>query len=379
MHDVLVIGAGPAGSVAARGLSLAGLRVLMVDKARFPRRKVCGCCLNGNALAALKSVGLGDIPAKLGAVPLTGFTTATAGRIATVPLKGVSLSREAFDMALIEEAVKAGVEFREGFVFPSGGCKPAQDWTHSAGLHPPLGKITVYANGLNGIPSTASKHSRLGAGTILNDAPAYYEPGRIFMAVGQGGYVGLVRLEDGRLDVAAAFDADFVRNCGGLGFAAERVLKEAGFPCLAPLSLGGRGVGGEGDLNHHLLTPNPSPARVEGDKMWKGTPALTRTPHSIAGPGWFAVGDAAGYVEPFTGEGMAWAICGAAAVVPFVLKNDPLGWIRAHRRLIGTRQRTCRGLARLLRSPSIYGWAVRGLKWFPALAQPVVRALNRKT
>ena len=49
--DVLVIGAGPAGSVTARELARRGRRVLLVDKAAFPRPKVCGCCLNAAAVA----------------------------------------------------------------------------------------------------------------------------------------------------------------------------------------------------------------------------------------------------------------------------------------------------------------------------------------
>ena len=54
--DVIVVGAGPAGSLTARELARLGRRVLLVDKASFPRPKVCGCCLSGSALAAL-SVG----------------------------------------------------------------------------------------------------------------------------------------------------------------------------------------------------------------------------------------------------------------------------------------------------------------------------------
>ena len=50
------------------------------------------------------------------------------------------------------------------------------------------------------------------------------------MATGRGGYVGLVRVEDDRLDVAAAFDAAFVKSAGGLGPAAEAILGEVGWP-----------------------------------------------------------------------------------------------------------------------------------------------------
>ena len=58
-YDAVVIGAGPAGGIAALGLARAGRRVLLVDKQRFPRAKVCGCCLNASAVATLREAELG--------------------------------------------------------------------------------------------------------------------------------------------------------------------------------------------------------------------------------------------------------------------------------------------------------------------------------
>ena len=70
--DLIVIGAGPAGAMAARQAALGGARVLLVDRASFPRRKVCGCCLNGAALGVLTDVGLGTLATECQAKDLRG-------------------------------------------------------------------------------------------------------------------------------------------------------------------------------------------------------------------------------------------------------------------------------------------------------------------
>ena len=339
--DVLVIGAGPAGSVAARELARRGARVRLVDRATFPRPKVCGGCLNAAALAALKAVGLGHVPADCGAVPLRRVLVAAGRRSAELPLPGgMAVSREALDAALVREAQAAGVTFRPGTTVRT----------------PPADTVTVLATGLAGSDSRPEPHSRLGAGVVVADAPDFYAPGTVYMATGRGGYVGLVRVEDDRLDVAAALDPGFVKSAGGLGPAAEAILASVGWPAVPGLA----------------------------GRPWKGTPALTRRPVAVAGRRWFAVGDAAGYVEPFTGEGMAWAVASAAALAPIALKaaagwDDHFiqKWARTHARLVGRRQRVCRVVARVLRSPALTELAVRVLSLLPAAARPVVAALNR--
>ncbi|MBC7772886.1 MAG: FAD-dependent monooxygenase, partial [Pyrinomonadaceae bacterium] len=84
--DAIVIGAGCAGSVIARELSLAGRSVLLVDKAVFPRAKVCGCCLNAAALALLSRIGLGDLASSLGAAPLLSVSLAAGRAAATLAI-----------------------------------------------------------------------------------------------------------------------------------------------------------------------------------------------------------------------------------------------------------------------------------------------------
>ncbi len=359
VFDIAVVGAGPAGSVAAVLLARAGRRVVLLDKAAFPRRKVCGCCLNGLALSALTAAGLGDLPHSLGAIPLDRVKLAANGRTATVRLPvGVALSREVMDAALVNEAVRAGATVRTGVKVKLGDLGP-DGWTLSAGDETLRATVVIDATGLNGqltsTDTSVSVGSRIGAGTVI-DAPAAYPAGVIHMATGGGGYVGLVRIEDGRLDVAAAFDPVFVRTAGGLGHAAEQVVKRSGLPSLPKLA----------------------------DADWKGTPPLTRTPRAVAGRRWFAIGDATGYVEPFTGEGMAWALAAAVAVAPVALRavdhwteRHAGEWAATHGRVVTRRQSVCRVAARALRSPGLCAAVVRGLNVLPALAVPVVRSLNQ--
>ena len=113
--DAVVVGAGPAGSMAARELARRGVSVLLVDRAQFPRFKVCGGCLNPRSLRLLRQAGLGDLPAKLGAVPITGLKLASRGRFARVRLPaGAGVSRDAFDAAMIEAAISSGAAFLPG-------------------------------------------------------------------------------------------------------------------------------------------------------------------------------------------------------------------------------------------------------------------------
>ncbi len=360
--DAVVVGAGPAGSLAARELARLGRSVLLVDRATFPRWKVCGCCLNGSALGTLAAVGLGDLPERLGAIPLTGVTLAAGGRQASLRLPaGVALSREAFDVALIREAIRAGAAFRQGTTVRRATGDELELIAGSESVRVQPG-IAIAADGLNGQltalsgeRSAVAPRSRIGAGVVVERAPKDYVSRQIFMAVGRGGYVGLVRLEDGRLDVAAAFDPEFVRTSGGLGTAASAVLAEAGFPAIADLA----------------------------ESPWRGTPLLTRRARQIAGERWYAIGDAAGYVEPFTGEGMAWALASGVAVAPLVARDwspsSMAEWESTHRRLVRSRQTVCRIVAKVLRSPRLSRLAVRVLAVAPGLSRPVVAGLNRSS
>src|SRR5215475_8027633 len=119
--DVIVVGAGPAGSSAALRLAQAGLDVLVLEKARFPREKVCGDGLTPRAVKALTGMGVPMAPAD-GWRRTKGVRMVAGGarlevdwpELSSYPGYGMVRGRPAFDETLARHAQKAGADLREG-------------------------------------------------------------------------------------------------------------------------------------------------------------------------------------------------------------------------------------------------------------------------
>ena len=84
--DVVVIGAGVGGAIAAREAARMGHRVILVDQRHFPRRKVCGACLNGAALDVIDQVGLQRQVDEIGGPLLNRFSLHYGKRAVNLPL-----------------------------------------------------------------------------------------------------------------------------------------------------------------------------------------------------------------------------------------------------------------------------------------------------
>ena len=367
--DAFVAGAGPAGATAARLLAGKGLSVLLVDRCAFPRDKVCGGCLNGAALDALEQSGLGGLLDGLGAHQLDTLDLRGYGRRAHISLpSGYAVSRRALDAALVREAQRAGTVFRPG-TFARLGAEQAEGWLVDlkprAGGTPPSkvhARVVLAADGLDGgflrghpcFSSVVAPDSKIGLGVLAAVPASELRVGEIRMTVASEGYVGMVRLEDGLVDVAAAVDRRAL-----VGSTPEAVL---------------RGI----------LEREGVLAGFEIVRGIRGTPYLTRRRRIHGRRRMFLVGDATGYVEPFTGEGMSWALNSALRVAPLAAaardrwsESLLVEWERIHRRKIVGRQPVCRILRNLLGRPSITSMLIHMIAVAPGWTRPVVASFNR--
>lgn len=368
--DVAVIGAGPAGALAAHQAARAGLQTVLIERKDFPRSKVCGGCLSSRALGILEAVGLGRLTADAGAVAINRFELRMPGQRTQLVLPtGAALSREAFDAVLVREAIAAGAAFlphTAARLLPSSDeSEGHRELELQADGHaaPRLrARVVLAADGLGhpslaGHPEFASRvyqNGRIGLGTVIEAAPAWCEPGTIFMAVAPQGYVGMVAVEAGRWNIAAAIDAQVVRRDGP-----QRAASAIATSCGLPVE------------------------REFEEAVWQGTPLLTREARHVAGHRVLLLGDAAGYVEPFTGEGIGWALAAGAAAVPLARRGQEhwsgdlaTRWTRELRSLHSGRQLWCKTLAAILRRPLLSRCLLSIVHRAPLLARPVIRAIH---
>jgi flavin-dependent dehydrogenase len=349
--DVLVVGGGPAGSTTAALCAQRGLHVAIFDHARFPRHKVCGDVINPNCWPVLERSGAAD---KIRTLPRhdihEALFTAGASEPARIPLpRGtVAISRTLFDQALLEHAGSCGVEVFENETvheitaarqivtrsgrFQAGKCIIGADGRHS---------VTARSAGLarRQFPRTdrIAVQGHFCAPENLNSG--------VQLHLFRGGYGGIVRVDDEHANLCIVTDrrgAQHRSDCEAL-------------------------FGHTLDQNPHFRAIGLEPRPLEP----------LQSVHPLQGPmnvparnGVFLVGDALRVMEPFTGQGILFALRTAEIAADSICapSRPEENYTKDVTRLYHRRGRTNARLHRLMYHADMARAVIPFVRGFPALA-----------
>jgi menaquinone-9 beta-reductase len=372
--DVLVAGAGPAGAAAALVLAQAGLQVTIFDRARFPRHKLCGDTLNPGTIAHLRRLAPTD-DLVAGAVRIDGMRLTGPGRAdvtAIYPrgLAGAAITRQVFDARLLDAAVRAGASFEEGVTVlrplldersdRAGRCLVGLTVKTAGGtltdVNAPVviaadgrGSALASAAGLSATPATPR---RWAIGAYYRDADVSPSLGE--MHVRRDHYVGVAPVPGDLANVILVVPSAAARAAG------------AGLAGLLDACL-------RADAK---LAPRFHRARQLGRPVVLG-PLGVNAPHPGC-EGLLLAGDAAGFIDPITGDGMRFAVLGGELAALSAIEALDRGWnglverlAAARRRAFGPKQRFNRALRLLTASPA----AIAALSVGAPLLSPFLRRL----
>jgi menaquinone-9 beta-reductase len=295
--DVAIVGGGPAGSTCAAFCAVAGLRTLVLERERFPREKVCGDCINPACWPVLERLQVAE---SVRALPHSDLESVdfiaidgTTVRVA-LPLtrrREIAVKRSLFDNVLLDRARQLGSEVRDATTVSALEKNSSGIWrvtTHEANLK---ARVVIAADGRNSTIARLrnllprAQRERIALQTHIPLPPDFGK--RVVLQFLKQGYSGQAPVNDSELNlclVAKPVDMAALKEWALKRFALSR------------------------------------------DHPWRTITPLTRAALRPGHENVFLIGDAARVVEPFTGEGIYYALrsgeLAAAAVAKIIRGRD---------------------------------------------------------
>ena len=316
--DVAIVGAGPSGTVLGAALARADIEVLIVEGARAWHWRAGGVFASPTAMAALDRAGVPRTTLDTLTRPIPAMRLETPGGAAVRLTYGadrggppaVGFDRSRLDPALEELAREAGVTIRRGVRVDAVELDPAAPATLHMGDERLRAQIVVGADGTGSVVARAAgvqRATRLPPRVGLSwhvadprardpETPDARSDARL--VVFEDGYVGLAPVPGDRLNIGIVLGPSWRDELARIGAAAvsRRVLR------LVPHATDDAVAWADAEPCDRIAGASPLGGRV------------TRR----AGPGWFLVGDAAGFLDPFTGEGLHRALVSTELAAPAI-------------------------------------------------------------
>jgi geranylgeranyl reductase family protein len=306
MWDVAIVGGGPAGASCAAFCAAAGLRTLVLERANFPREKVCGDCLNPTCWPVLERLG---VAAEVRAAPHGRLSSVdfigVDGRLVSAPLPAgenaeIAIKRSVLDQILLRCARSLGAEVREDETLLS--IERNEHWKVRTAHSEEAARFLVAADGRN---STVARlcslmpRKRPDRVALQTHVPLPQNFGdRVVLQLLREGYSGQAPVGGGLLNlclVSRPNDLSAIKRWAEREFAIS--------------------------VNH----------------AWRTIAPLARAALPASQPGLLLVGDAARVVEPFTGEGIFYALRAGELAAAAIRAEDPRQYRAAHRELYAGR------------------------------------------
>ncbi len=367
LYDAIIVGAGPAGSACAALLAGQGFDVLLLDRAAFPRDKACGEYTSPQTEQALRRIGALEAVERAGARRLRSMRVISPrGHLFSMDYSGPEQSggaqvlatpRRLLDAALVEHARQCGAEVREREKVEAVSLRDGKAGgvvlrARNGAAREEQARLVVGADGVHSVVVRS-----LGLGAPLRwpqnmGMVAHYRGYNGLddwgeMHTGRQGYAGLAPQSGGLLNVGLVMPMHASTRLEGKG-AGER------FEAFAKSFPGVRTCLDGAERVSSVRGVGPIGSRVR------------RT----SGAGYLLVGDAAGFFDPFTGEGVYKALRGAelaAEVASQALTADDLGtrslarYSRLRRREFAAKEMVCRLVQTFVGLPPLMDYAATRL------------------